>query len=96
MLRISTFTDDHGIRLELEGSLVGPWVRELRRVTRQLLLKAKTVRLDLDKLRYADPDGADLLRELANEVIQINCSPFIRQQLERGIDHDADSKCSAR
>ena len=39
--------------------------------------------LDLEKLLFVDSEGIALLRELsAKNVNQINCSPFIQQQLK--------------
>ena len=69
--------------LQVEGSLVGPWVDELRRLSSKALLDATSVSLDLEKLLFADSDGVALLRELsAKNVAQLNCSPFIQQQIK--------------
>jgi ABC-type transporter Mla MlaB component len=84
VLRISVITDSDGnIRLQLEGWLVGPWVEELRSLAGRALSESTTVTLDLEKLFFADPDGVALLRELSTRnVAQLNCSPFIQQQLK--------------
>ena len=86
MLRISIVSEaDDSICLQLEGSLIGPWVGELRRLSEKALGESKTIALDLEKLRYVDLEGAVLLRDLAEKrVAQFNCSPFIRQHLEEG------------
>jgi len=71
------------VRLGLEGWLVGPWVDELRKESEQQLSEAKALRLDLAKVLFVDPRGVALLRELAaREVEYVNCSSFLRQQLE--------------
>ena len=84
MLRISTIhRADEGIQFKLEGRLIGPWVEELRRLSDQALSQHKTVSLDLQKVWFVDLQGVDLLRYLAKkQVTQINCSPFVSQQLK--------------
>lgn len=84
MLRISIIQRaDGGIQFQLEGKLIGPWVEELRRLSDQALSQQKTVSLDLQNLWFVDLQGVDLLRYLAKkQVTQINCSPFVSQQLK--------------
>lgn len=84
MLKISVIQDsDQTIRVEVEGSLVGPWVDELGRQSDETLLRSKNVALDLEGLRFIDSAGVALLRNLtARGVTQLNCSTFIRQQLK--------------
>ena len=54
-----------GVRLALEGWLVGPWVDDLRRESEQQLSGAKSLQLELGKGLFVDPRGVALLRELA-------------------------------
>ena len=84
MLRISIRTDScENTRLQIEGWLVGPWVDELRRLSNRALSESRAVTLDLEKLLFVDADGVALLRELSSRnVAQLNCSPFIQQQLK--------------
>ncbi len=84
MLKISIIQRaDDGIQFQLEGRLIGPWVEELRRLSDQALSQQKTVSLDLQKVWFVDLQGVDLLRYLAKkQVTQINCSPFVSQQLK--------------
>jgi len=84
VLRISIIhRADEGIQFQLEGRLIGPWVEELRRLSDQALSQQKTVSLDLQKVWFVDLQGVDLLRDLAKkQVTQINCSPFVSQQLK--------------
>ena len=84
MLRISIIhRADEGIQFQLEGRLIGPWVEELRRLSDQALSQQKTVSLDLQKVWFVDLQGVDLLRDLSKkQVSQINCSPFVSQQLK--------------
>jgi ABC-type transporter Mla MlaB component len=84
VLRISMITEsEQGVRLALEGWLIGPWVDELRRESEQQLSEAKVLRLDLGKVLFADPRGVALLRELAGRQVEhLNCSAFLSQQLK--------------
>ena len=84
MLRISVIKEsEENTRLQLEGWLVGPWVGEVRRLTSNALSGSGTVTLDLEKLFFADPDGVALLRELSTKnVAELNCSPFLQQQIK--------------
>jgi ABC-type transporter Mla MlaB component len=84
VLRISIIhRADEGIQFQLEGRLIGPWVEELRRLSDQALSQQKVISLDLEKVWFIDLQGVDLLRDLAKKrVTQINCSPFISQQLK--------------
>ena len=92
MLRISIITDsDSTIRILLEGSLTGPWVGELRRLSEKALEDSKAVVLDLEKVRYVDLEGVALLRDLSQKsVAQQNCSAFIRQQILEGTYDKSD------
>ncbi len=87
VLRISVIKEsDENTRLRLEGWLVGPWVEELRRLSANALSESRTVTLDLEKLFFADPDGVALLRELSTKnVTELNCSPFLQQQLKEAM-----------
>jgi len=84
VLRISIIhRADEGMQFQLEGRLIGPWVEELRRLSDQALSQQKTVSLDLQKVWFVDLQGVDLLRDLASKkVAQVNCSPFVSQQLK--------------
>jgi len=84
VLKISIISDsDQAIQFQLEGNLAGPWVEELRSLSDEALSHQKTVSLDLKKVRFVDPHGVTLLRDLARrQVSQVNCSPFVSQQLK--------------
>ncbi len=85
MLRISTIPNSNGTCFQLEGSLTGSWVEELRRAVEQALAQSPAVLLDLQQLWYIDPDGVALLRDLGTRrVAHVNGSPFIQRQLETG------------
>jgi len=84
VLRISIIDDSNqSVRLSLEGWLTGPWVEELRSQSENALAGKKIVTLDLAKVWFVDPIGAALLRELTEgDVVLVNCSTFIAQQLK--------------
>jgi ABC-type transporter Mla MlaB component len=84
VLRISvTDESEKAIQLRVEGWLVGAWVEELRLQSQMVFSKAKILTLDLEKLWFVDAKGAALLRDLASKnVTQLNCSPFIDQQMK--------------
>jgi len=84
VLRISTIDESNcGVRLSLEGWLVGPWVDELRKESELQLSVAKSLTLDFAKVLFVDPRGVALLRELAERHVEhVNCSTFLTQQLK--------------
>ena len=83
MLKISQVGKaNHSVTLKLEGSVVGPWVGELRQVCETLLKEASSLKLDLADVTFADADGVAVLTAFkARGVTLKNCSPFVGQQL---------------
>jgi anti-anti-sigma regulatory factor len=63
MFRITTQTADHELVMKLEGSLTGPWVRELdacwRDVAREM--NGRQLRVDLSAVCYVDAAGRELM-----------------------------------
>jgi ABC-type transporter Mla MlaB component len=92
VLKISVTTQsDDATQLHLEGKLVGPWVEELRRLSNEALSRQETVTLDMARVWFVDPQGVALLRDLTERsVAQLNCSPFISQQLKEMAYDDRD------
>lgn len=67
--------------LLLSGQVSGPWVGVLRECCEQM--NHCRLILDLAQVTYADLNGVALLRELQErEVVLINCSPFLQEQLK--------------
>jgi len=63
--------------LDLEGKLLGPWVDEVREIVAKLRTNA-AVRLNLERLSFADLDGIDLLHELQRDGVDFfGCTPLI-------------------
>ncbi len=85
MLRITPEVVD-GVRvLKLEGSLTGPWVRELQRVVDGSAARSERVKLDLSEVRYVDAEGAALLRTLMRGRVELSRrSTFVAELLEGG------------
>jgi len=69
--------------IKLEGELLEPWVEAVRDACTRRNRRSKPVVLDLKAVTYADGPGAQLLRELLGEGIEIAaCSSFIAELLD--------------
>jgi hypothetical protein len=80
MLRVHTEPDPKGgMVVRLEGSLVGPWIEEVRRVL--MAVPAGALAIDLTEVGYADTDGERLLRDLTGRAELRGCSPFMAELL---------------
>ncbi|HEX7286131.1 MAG TPA: STAS domain-containing protein [Candidatus Angelobacter sp.] len=85
MLRISeTNTANKGAILRLDGSLTGPWVHELRLACEPILAQGEGLQIDCGGVSFVDTAGISLLQALRSKGTSlVNCSPFIKLQLER-------------
>ena len=71
--------------LRLEGSLIGPWVNELRSCCAAVDNNGRQLSLDLTEVLFADSEGLALLRTLRRSNVGLaGCSPFLTEQLNRG------------
>jgi hypothetical protein len=63
MFRITTRTDADELVIKLEGSLAGPWVRELDACWRDAMrtLGGRRVRVDLTGVCHVDARGRDVM-----------------------------------
>jgi anti-anti-sigma regulatory factor len=84
MLKIVAEAGENGsFVLRLEGRVIGPWVKELRRSCERTLATATGLTLDLSHVSFLDRDGVELLRSLGvRDVVLVNCSPFVAEQLK--------------
>ena len=84
MLRISEIESGNGwVVLKLEGSVVGPWVEELRKACETLREREKAVKLDMNDVSYVDRSGVVLLLGLRRQnVLLEGCSPFVTEELK--------------
>jgi len=83
MLKISQAGKaNHSVTLKLEGSVVGPWVGELRKVCETHLFEGRALKLDLTDVTFADADGVAVLTGFKTRGVTLkNCSPFVEEQL---------------
>ena len=69
--------------LRLEGSVIGPWVDELKRSCEAVLNESGVLTVDLAGVGFADRNGVELLRDLASHSVRLsNSSPLIAGLLE--------------
>ncbi len=86
MLRISKLDKTNAITLRLEGSLSGVWVVELKRLCDTAVAQGETITLECAGVSFSDLDGVALLRALRGQGTRlVNCSPFLKFQLEEGL-----------
>ena len=83
MLRITRVADDDShVILRVEGQVVSHWVAELERETKHLLQSERRVILDFSDVNYVDTQGANMLKRIAIDNIEIiNCSAMIKDLL---------------
>jgi ABC-type transporter Mla MlaB component len=84
MLKISEGKrSKQALTLRLEGSIVGPWVGELRRLCEPLVHQGGRLALDLADVSFADEGGLALLVGLrARGTKLLNPTPFVAEQLK--------------
>jgi ABC-type transporter Mla MlaB component len=81
MLKISTHEDNQMVRLQIEGTLAGCWVKELELAWRlaQPILHGRSLQLDLTGTTRVDTAGYYLLKLIHKEGVQFLASgPSIR------------------
>jgi anti-anti-sigma regulatory factor len=83
MLRISEETRGSALVCVLEGTLTGPWVRELeltcqRAVTAEPSLK---IRLDLSGLTFVSAEGKELLQRCYSAGMQLMSSDVLTKAI---------------
>ena len=83
MLRITRLSrEGRTLTLKLEGEILGPWVGAVRDACTKRGRRSGRPRLDLAAATYADAAGAQLLRDLMREGIEIAaCSGFLAELL---------------
>jgi anti-anti-sigma regulatory factor len=71
MLKISTHKDDQVVRLEIEGALVGSWVKELELAWRAArhTLRGQSLQVDLTGTTRVDTAGGYLLKLMHKEGV---------------------------
>jgi hypothetical protein len=70
------------LTVKLEGQLLRPWVAAVRDACRARGRRSSRLLLDLTAVSYADAAGAELLRDLVGEGVEIAaCSGFVGELL---------------
>lgn len=83
MLRITTEKSAEGVRLIIEGRLVGPWVEELQTTVITAGALSESVQLDLSDVHFVDAEGLALLSFLQREGVRLfKVSPFVQELLK--------------
>jgi anti-anti-sigma regulatory factor len=84
MLKISNIeSGEHAVTLRLEGSVIGPWVAELRQSCEAVLLTGRGLRLHLADVEFMDARGVALLTSLRSRGVSlVQCPPFAAEQLK--------------
>jgi len=74
MLRITTQEGPTAVTLVLEGKCRGPWVEELQQCWRKAEASAsgRPVRVDLEKVGFADERGKELLAEMYAAGVELH------------------------
>jgi hypothetical protein len=99
VLRITFQTTTEVVLLNLEGSVVGPWVEELRKawLTSAKMTDGQPVKVDLGAVSFVDERGRELLLRMRKEgVVLKGASSFLRYMLEDGGGNSEQSKKDRR
>jgi anti-anti-sigma regulatory factor len=83
MLKINEKVSEGGeVVLEVEGRVIGPWVRELDRSCADVMTRGATLSVDLSSVSFVDARGIELLGRLGTRGVRlVNCSRFVAEQL---------------
>jgi hypothetical protein len=83
MLRISTLDTDNERRLVVEGTLVNPWVAELRRTSGAAgsSLEGRSLVIDLTNATTIDREGEAAILELMQEGAKFCCSGVLTKHV---------------
>lgn len=94
MFRISTIETDHERRLVVEGTLVNPWVAELRSSWGEAnsSLDGRKLVIDLTNATLIDSEGEAAIFELMQEGAKFCCSGVLTKHVLKQIAH----KCNTR
>lgn len=83
MFKISTIDSASERRLVVEGTLVRPWVSELRRTWNDAghSLDGRKLVIDLTNATLIDPEGEAAILELMKEGAKFNCSGVLTRHV---------------
>jgi ABC-type transporter Mla MlaB component len=94
MFRISTFDTPQERRLVVEGTLMSPWVAELRKTwgTAGASLEGRRLVIDLTNATRVDAEGEAAIFELMQDGAKFSCSGVVMRHVLRQLAH----KCNTR
>lgn len=94
MFRISTIDTHRERQLVVEGTLVRPWVAELRRTWREASesLDNRTLVIDLTNATMIDADGEAVIFDLMKEGAKFCCSDVLTKYVLKQLAY----RCHAR
>jgi hypothetical protein len=89
MFRISTIDTDRERRLIVEGTLVQPWVSELRRTWGDAgnSLEGRTLVIDLTNATVISREGEAEIFELMKEGAKFSCAGVLIKHVLKGLAH---------
>jgi hypothetical protein len=89
MFRISTIDTDHERRLIVEGTLVQPWVAELRRTWTDAgnSLEGRTLVIDLRNATVISREGEREIFELMKEGAKFSCEGVLTKHVLKQLAH---------
>ena len=76
MLRITIDESPDAVVLRLEGSLIGPWVKDVEECWRKVfaVIGARSVHIDLSAVQFMDTEGGALLTRMYNAGFRLSRS----------------------
>jgi hypothetical protein len=94
MLRISTINESSERRLVVEGTLVQPWVAELKETWRNARegLQGRKLVIDLSNATVISREAEDELLELMKEGAKFSCCGVLTKYVVKQLAH----RCQAR
>ena len=77
MLRITIDEKPDAVVLRLEGSLIGPWVRDVEECWKNVFagLGTRSVQIDLSAVSFMDTEGGALLTRMYNAGFRLKSGP---------------------
>lgn len=96
MFRISTVDTQRERRLVVEGTLIQPWVPELRRSWSDAgeLLEGRQLVIDLSNATLIDADGEAAIFDLMKEGAKFSCSDVFTKHVLKQLAHKCHTRLS--
>ena len=94
MFRISTIDTQRERRLVVEGTLVRPWVDELRKTWNNAgdVLEGRSLVIDLNNTTVISREGANAIFDMMREGAKFSCGGVLTRHLLKELAH----RCNAR